>query len=148
MPFFGIEMKIDLFQSWGHCWFFQIFCHIECSTLTGSSFRIWNSSTEIWLHLLALCMVMLPKAQLTSHSGYLALGEWSHCHGYLGHDLLYCSFVYSCHLFLTSSASFRSIQFLSFIVPIVAWSIPLVLLNFFKRPLVFPILLFSSISLH
>ena len=24
LPFFGIEMKIDLFQSCGHCWVFQI----------------------------------------------------------------------------------------------------------------------------
>ena len=40
-------MKIDLFQSCGHCWVFQICCHIECSTFTASSFRIWNSSTGI-----------------------------------------------------------------------------------------------------
>ena len=35
--FFGIGMKTDLFQSWGHCWVFQICWHIECSTLTASS---------------------------------------------------------------------------------------------------------------
>ena len=56
--------------------------------------------------------------------------------------------VYSCHLFLISSASVRCIQFLSFIEPIFAWNIPLVFLGFLKRSLVFPILLFSSISLH
>ena len=44
-PFFGIGMKADLFQSCGHCWVFQICWHIECSTFTASSFRIWNSST-------------------------------------------------------------------------------------------------------
>ena len=60
---------------------------------------------------------------------------------------LYSS-VYSCHLFLISSASVRSILFLSFIVPIFARNIPLVCLIFLKRSLVFPILLFSSISLH
>ena len=38
--------------------------------------------------------------------------------------------------------------FLSFIVSIFAWNIPLVSLIFLKRSLVFPILLFSSISLH
>ena len=43
--FFGIGMKADLFQSCGHCWVFQICWHIECSTFTASSFRIWNSST-------------------------------------------------------------------------------------------------------
>ena len=60
----------------------------------------------------------------------------------------YSSSVYSCHRFLISSASVRSIQFLSFIVPIFAWNVPLVSLIFLKRSLVFPILLFSSISLH
>ena len=38
--------------------------------------------------------------------------------------------------------------FLSFIEPIFAWNVPLVSLIFLKRSLVFPILLFSSISLH
>ena len=57
-------------------------------------------------------------------------------------------FLYSCHLFLISSASVRSIPFLSSIEPIFAWNVPLVSLIFLKRSLVFPILLFSSISLH
>ena len=61
---------------------------------------------------------------------------------------LYSSSVCSYHLFLISSASVNSIPFLSFIEPIFAWNIPLVSLIFLKRSLVFPILLFSSISLH
>ena len=68
IAFFGTGMKIDLFQSCGHCWVFQICWHIECSTFTASSFRIWNSSTGIPSPLLALFVVMLPKAHLTSHS--------------------------------------------------------------------------------
>ena len=56
--------------------------------------------------------------------------------------------MYSCHLFFIFSPSVRSILFLFFIVPIFAWNIPLVSLIFLERPLVFPILLFSSISLH
>ena len=56
--------------------------------------------------------------------------------------------VYSGHLFLVSSLSVRSIMFLSFIVPIFAWNAHFVCLSFLKRSLVFPILLFSSISLH
>ena len=40
-------MKTDLFQSCGHCWVFQNCWHIECSTFTASSFRIWNSSAGI-----------------------------------------------------------------------------------------------------
>ena len=47
LPFLGIGMKTDLFQSYGHCWAFQICWHIECSTFTASSFRIWNSWTGI-----------------------------------------------------------------------------------------------------
>ena len=65
LPFFGVGMKIDLFQSHGHCWVFQICWHIECSTFTATSFRIWNSSTGILSPPLALFVVMLPKAHLT-----------------------------------------------------------------------------------
>ena len=54
----------------------------------------------------------------------------------------------SCHLFLISSASVRFRWFLSFIDPIFAWYVPLVSLVFLKQSLVFPILLFSSISLQ
>ena len=68
LPFFGIGMKTDLFQSCGHCWVFQICWHSECSTFTASSFRIWNSLTGTPSPPLALLVVMLPKAHLTSHS--------------------------------------------------------------------------------
>ena len=61
-------MKTDLFQSCGHWWVFQICWHIECSTFTASSFRIWNSSAGSPSPPLALFVVMLPKAHLTSHS--------------------------------------------------------------------------------
>ena len=47
LPFFGIGMKTDLFQSCGHCWVFWICWHIECSTFTASSFRIWNNWNSI-----------------------------------------------------------------------------------------------------
>ena len=36
-------MKSDVFQSRDQCCVFQICWHIECSTFTESSFRIWNS---------------------------------------------------------------------------------------------------------
>ena len=63
LPFFGIGMKTDIFQSCGHCWVFQICWHIECSTFTGSSFRIWKSSASVPSPPLALFVVMLPKAR-------------------------------------------------------------------------------------
>ena len=58
------------------------------------------------------------------------------------------SFVYSFHLFFISSASTRSLPFLSFILPIFWWNSPLMFPIFLKRSLVFPLLLFSSIIKH
>ena len=131
---------MDLFQFCGHCWVFQICWHIESSTFKASSFRIWNSSTEIPSPPLALFIVMVPKAHLTSHSRMsgsspVIIPSW--LSGSLRY-FLYSSSVYSCHLFLTSSASVRSLPFLSFIVPIFAWKFPLVSLIFLQRSLVFP----------
>ena len=60
-------MKTDHFQCCGHCWVFQICWHIECSTFTASSFRIWNNSTGIPSPPLALFIVMLSKPHLTLH---------------------------------------------------------------------------------
>ena len=67
LPFFGIAMKTDLFQSCGLYWVFQICWHIEHSSLTASSFRIWNNSTRIPSFPLTVFLVMFPKAHLTSH---------------------------------------------------------------------------------
>ena len=141
LPFFGIGMKTDLFQSCGHCWVFHICWHTQCSTFTASSFRIWNSSTGIPSPPLALFVVMLPKAHLTSDSRMSGLGEWAHHCGYLGHEDLFCTVL--CIL-----APVRAILFLSFIVSIFVWIVPLVSLIFLTRSLVFPILLFSSIFLE
>ena len=71
--FFGIAFLWDWNENWPFpvLWpllSFPICWHIECSTLTASSFRIWNSSTRIPSPPLALFAVMLPKVHLTSHS--------------------------------------------------------------------------------
>ena len=100
---------------------------IECSTFTASSFRIWNSSTGIPSSPLALLVVMLPKVCLTSHSR-MSVFRWVVTPSLLSgtwRSFLYSSSVYSCHLFLISSASVRPIPSLSFIVPIFAWNVPL-----------------------
>ena len=47
LPFFGIGTKTGHFQSCGHCWVFQLLWHIQCSTFTESSFRMWSNSTGI-----------------------------------------------------------------------------------------------------
>ena len=109
-------MKTDLFQSCGRCWVFQICWHIECSTFTASSFRIWNSSTGIPSPPLALFVVMLPKAHLTSRSR-MSGSRWVITPSWLSgswRSFLYSS-VYSCHLFLISSTSVKFIPFLSFL---------------------------------
>ena len=64
LPFFGVGIKTDLFQSCSRCWVFQMWWHIEYSTFTASSFRIWNSSTGIPSPPLVLFIVMLPKAHI------------------------------------------------------------------------------------
>ena len=91
IAFFGIGMKTDLSQSCGHCCIFQICWHIECSTFTASSFRIWNSSTGIPSLPPALFVVMLPKAHLTLHSR-MSCSRWVRLyhHDYLGHEDLFC----------------------------------------------------------
>ena len=101
LPFFGIGMKTDLFQSCGHCWVFQICWHIECSTFTASSFRIWNSSTGIPSPPLALFVVMLPNAHLTLHSR-MSGPRWVTTPSWLSGSLrpFWYSSLYSCHHFL------------------------------------------------
>ena len=139
-------MKTDLFQSCGYCWVFQICWHIECSTFTASSFRIWNSSTGIPSPPLALFIVMLSKANLTSHFR-MSVSKWMITPSWLSGSLrsfLYNS-VYSCHLFSIFSASVKS---LPFYCAQYCMKCSLDILIFLKRSLVFPILLFSSIPLH
>ena len=71
--FFGIVFLWDWNENWPFpvLWpllCFQICLHMESSTITASSFRIWNSLPGIPSPPLALLRVMLPKAYLTSHS--------------------------------------------------------------------------------
>ena len=92
----------------------------------------------------------LPKAHLTLHfrmSGSMWVITPSWFSGSL-RSSLYSFSVYSCHLFLISYSSIKSIPFLSFIVPFFGWNVPFLSLIFLKRSLVFPILLFSSVFLH
>ena len=92
LPFLGIGMKTDLFQSCGHCWVFQICWHIECSTFTATSFRIWNSSTRIPSHPLALALPnywaqIIAEGSLASDSTQLQSIAWGPTQlGTLGSD--------------------------------------------------------------
>ena len=101
ITFLGVGMKTDLFQTCGYCWVFQICWLVECSTFTASSFRMWKSSTGIPSPPLALLIVMLPKAHLTSHSRMTG-SRWVITPSWLSgswRSFLYSSSVYSCHLF-------------------------------------------------
>ena len=107
-PFFEIGMKTDLSIPVATA-VFQICWHIACSTLAAASFRIWNSSTRLPSPPLALFLVMLPKTHLTLHSrisGSMLMITPS-CLSGLWRSFLYSSSVYSCHLFLISSAVVR-----------------------------------------
>ena len=116
---FGIAFLWDWNENWPFpvlwpFWVFQICWHIEGSTFTASSFRIWNISTWIPSPPLALFKVMLPKAHLTLHSR-VSGSRWVITPSWLSglwRSFLYGSSVYSCHLFLISSASVRSIPVL------------------------------------
>ena len=86
---------------------------------------------------LALFVVILPKTHLTSHSR-MSGSRWVITPLWFsgsGRSFLYSSSVYSCYLSSISSASVRSIPFLSFILPIFAWNVPLVSLIFLKNSL-------------
>ena len=142
-------MRSDLFQPCNHCWVFQICWHIECSTFTESSFRIWNSSTGIPSPPLVLFVVMLPKAHLISHSR-MSGSRWVITPSWLSgswRSFLYSS-MYICHLVLISSASVGPYCFCPLLSPSLHEMFPWCLFIFLKRSLLFTILLFSSISLH
>ena len=104
--FFDIAFLWDWNENWSFpiLWLllsFPNYWHIEYSTFTASSFRIWNTSTGILSSPLALFVVMLPKAHLTSHfrmsdSRWVITPSW--LFGSL-RSFLYSSSVYSCHLF-------------------------------------------------
>ena len=152
--FFGIALLWDWNENWPFpvLWPLLSFLNLlACWVQHFHSivFKICNSSTGIPSPLLALFTVMLPKAHLTTHSR-MSGSRWVTTLSWLSwswRSFLYSSSVYSCHL-LISSASVRSIPFLSFIEHIFAWNVPLVSLIFLKRSLVFSILFFLSISLH
>ena len=122
--FFGIVFLWDWNENWSFpvLWpllSFPNLLDIECSTFTASSFRIWNSSIGIPSPPLALLIVMVLKAHLTSHSR-MPSSRWTITPLRLSgswRSFLYNSFLHSCCLLLISSASVKSIPFLSLLCP-------------------------------
>ena len=76
LPFLGMRMRIDLFQSCGHWMVFQICCHDECKTLMAFFFRDQNSlagiSSRPLALLIAVLKVHLPSYSRMSGSGWLS----------------------------------------------------------------------------
>ena len=125
MPNIFLEITLEKIQNY----ILQILKTISCFEDVVSYCRI-GVFVWIWGRIIIFEWVIIPS---------WLFGSWS--------SFLYSS-VYSCHLLLISSASLRSTPFVSFTEPIFAWNVPLVSLIFLMRSLVFPILLFSYISLH
>ena len=94
---------------------------------------------------------MLPKATWLHTPVYLALHEWwvltqaSSLSQLLGR-FSYSSSVHSCYLFLISSASVRSLTFVSFIVPLVTpiFLSNLYFLQFYYFPLIFAVFTYED----
>ena len=105
--FFGIAFLWDWNENWPFpvLWPLLSFPNLLAywvNTFTASSFRIWNSSPVIPSPLLALFVVMLPKAHLTLHfrmsgSKWVITPSWLYGSW---RSFLYRSSVYSCHLLL------------------------------------------------
>ena len=117
------------FPNWLACWLqhfhnniFQDLKELNWNSITSTSFVLLRPS---WLPIPGCLTVWVITLSWLS-------GSWR--------SFSYCSSVYSCHLFLISSASFRSIPFLSFIMSIFVWNVPLISQIFMKRSLGFPIL--------
>ena len=132
LRFFGIAFLRDWNENWPFpvLWpllsFPYLLGHIDCSTFTESSFRIWNNSTGIPSPPLALFVVMFPKVHLTSHSR-MSGSRWVITPSWLSGSwryFLYSFSVYSCHLFLISSSSqVRTISVLYWAHLCMKWSL-------------------------
>ena len=85
LPFLGIGMRIDLFQSCGRCSIFQICWHIECNTLIALSFSVWIALLEFHcIHYLYWQQCFLRSTWFHTPE-CLALGDWPHHCSYLVH---------------------------------------------------------------
>ena len=104
--FFGIAFLWDWNENWPFPVLWPLLNFPDLLTywvqhFTVSSFRIWNSSAGIPSAPLALFVMMLPKAHLTSHSR-MSGSRWVITPSWLSgswRSFLYSSSVYSCHYF-------------------------------------------------
>ena len=103
--FFGIALLSDWNENWPFpvLWPLLDFPNLLAYWVQHfhSIILIWNSSTGIPSPPLALFVVMLPKAHMTSHCS-MSGSRWVITSSWISgswRSFLYSSFVYSCHLF-------------------------------------------------
>ena len=121
-------MKSDIFQSWAHCWVFQICWHIETNALATAPFRIWSTSAGIPSLPQALLIVMLFLRLTWLHTQWWLAFRWVTTPLWLSQSLRLSLLIYLFCIFLLPLfnlfCSFRSLAILSFFVPILAWKFP------------------------
>ena len=105
-PSLGLEWKLIFSRPVTTAEFFHICWNTESSIFTAPSFRIWNSSADIPSPPLALFLVMLPKAYLTSHSRmsgsrWVTTPSWFSGHFYKQNN---SSHILFCIVFLATSS--------------------------------------------
>ena len=125
---FGLKWKLTFSSTVAMVEFSKFADILNTALLQAHSIGFLNNSGGIPSPSLALLLVLLLKALLTSCSSISGF-MWVTPVSSLSQSLwlfLYSSSVHSCPLFLISSDSVRSLSFLSFIVPNFAWSVPLV----------------------
>ena len=145
---FGLEWKLTFSSTVATAELSKFADILNAALLQPHSLGFLNSSAGSPSPSISFLVVMLPKAHLISYScisGFMWVTPTSSLSWSLW-PFLYSSSVHSCHLFFISSASVRSLTFLSFTVPIFAWSVPLVSPLFLKRSILFTILFFFSNS--
>jgi len=145
---FGLELKLTFSSTVATDEYSKFGDKLNVALLQPHSSGFLNSSAGIPSPLLTLFVVMFPKTHLMSYSS-IAVFKCVTQTSSLSQSLwtfFYSSSVHSSYLFLISSASVRSLTFLSFIVPILARSDPLVAPIFLKQSILFTILLYSSNS--
>ena len=148
-------------------WYF-----VASSSFSSVQFSSSVMSDSLWPHGLYHSRPPCPSPILRVYSNSCPLSQW--CHPIISSTVIPFSFCIqsfpasgpfqmsqffalggqnigvsaSASVFPMNTQDWWSIPFLSFIEPIFAWNVPVVSLIFLKRSLLFPILLFSSISLH